>query len=110
MPETLRESEQNLKKLFDADATSSLAPVAPANSFADIFGLGSAAPKVTENPNITKYREILDTRSSPIPANPFGSIPGVSSIVPADSFGTRHDSFAPTPALGAIGLPSAPSF
>lgn len=110
MPEGLRDSEQNLKKLFDSDAISrSLSPIAPANSFADVFGLGSpsSTPTPTENPNIAKYRQLLDSHAPPSPTDPFSSIPGASPIAPVDSFSPRHDSFAPTPALGSIALPTA---
>jgi len=111
LPESLRDSEQSLKKLFDSDSPSSLAPVSPANSFSDVFGLGSSAAlkPATENPNIAKYRELLDQRA-PVPANPFGAMSGVSSMSPLDSFGARHDSFTPAPAFGTVSLPTGPSF
>ncbi len=108
LPESLRESEQTLKKLFESDATSSsLAPIAPANSFADIFGLGSPSPTLTapENPYKEKYDRLFPSMPSS-PADNFSSIPGASHVSPVDSFTPRHDSFAP--ALGSISFPTAP--
>jgi len=110
LTEGLRESDQTLKKLFESDAAGrSLSPIAPANSFSDVFGLGSSTPTPTApDPVIAKYRQFLDNHAPPSPTDPFNAIPGASPVSPVDSFTSRHDSFAPTPALGSINFPTAP--
>jgi hypothetical protein len=100
-----------LKKLFDTDGPSSFSGFAPSgNGLSDVFGLGNATAlkPLAENPNIAKYRQMLDTHSSPPPTDPFGSFSGASSLNSMDSLSQHRDSFSPIPSLGTIGLPTTP--